>query len=104
MDNVESALLFDFYAELLPEKQRECYDLRYNEDLSLAEIAEHCGISRQGAWDNIRHAENTLRETEQKLGTVNDFLAIREDLSRLEELTDGEAKEIVRRIRMRLER
>lgn len=104
MDNIELALLFDFYGDLLPEKQRECCDLKYNEDLSLAEIAEHCGISRQGVWDNIRHAENALAETERKLGIVEDFLAIREELSRLEKLTDGEAKDAVRRIRMRLEK
>ena len=54
-------------------------------------------------WDNIRHAEKALTETERKLGIVEDFLAIREELSRLEKLTEGEAKDAVKRIRMRLE-
>ena len=49
-------MLFDSYGELLTEKQRECYDLHYNEDLSLTEIAEQSGISRQAVWDNIRRA------------------------------------------------
>ena len=47
-------MLFDFYGELLTEKQREYFDLHYNEDLSLAEIAALTGISRQGVWDIIR--------------------------------------------------
>ena len=66
MDRVEMSVLFDYYGALLTEKQRECYDLYYNEDLSLAEIAELKGISRQGAWDNIRHAEQNLIEFEEK--------------------------------------
>ena len=57
-------MLFDFYGELLTEKQREYFDLHYNEDLSLAEIAALTGISRQGVWDIIRRAEATLRDIE----------------------------------------
>ena len=49
-------MLFDFYGELLTEKQREYFDLHYNEDLSLAEIASLSGVSRQAVWDNIRRA------------------------------------------------
>ena len=61
-------MLLDFYGELLTDKQRECFDLHYNEDLSLAEIAEQLGVSRQGVWDNIRQrprrkkSERSLRE------------------------------------------
>lgn len=67
---LEMSLLFDFYGETLTEKQRELFDLYYNEDLSLAEIAEHAGITRQGVRDSIKRAEHALREMEEKLGLV----------------------------------
>ena len=67
------SMLLDFYGALLTDKQRECFDLHYNEDLSLAEIAEQCGISRQGVWDNIRRAEAALNEYEAKTGLVRRF-------------------------------
>lgn len=70
MKPLEMALLFDFYGEMLTDKQRELFDLYYNEDLSLAEIAEHAGITRQGVRDGIVRAEHALRETERKLGLV----------------------------------
>ena len=57
---LEMSLLFDFYGETLTEKQRELFDLYYNEDLSLAEIAEHAGITRQGVRDSIKRAEHAL--------------------------------------------
>ncbi len=63
-------LLFDFYGELLTEKQRECYDLHYNQDLSLQEIAEQYGATRQAVWDLVRRAEATLRQIEGKTGLV----------------------------------
>ena len=67
---LEMSLLFDFYGETLTEKQRELFALYYNEDLSLAEIAEHAGITRQGVRDSIKRAEHALREMEEKLGLV----------------------------------
>ena len=57
---LEMSLLFDFYGETLTEKQRELFDLYYNEDLSLSEIAEHAGITRQGVRDSIKRAEHAL--------------------------------------------
>ena len=48
----EMCLLFDFYGEMLTDKQKEMFDLYYNEDLSLAEISEHVGITRQGVRDS----------------------------------------------------
>ena len=62
------SLLLDFYGELLTEKQREYADLYYNENLSLREIAENDGISRQAVRDALLRAEATLRETEEKTG------------------------------------
>lgn len=76
MDNsaVMRSMLFDFYGELLTDKQREYFDLRYNEDLSLGEIAEQSGISRQGVWDIIRRAETAMTDIEEKTGLIRRFL------------------------------
>ena len=63
-------MLFDFYGELLTGKQREYYDLHYNEDLSLHEIAEQNGVSRQAVWDIIRRAEAAMTDMEEKTGFV----------------------------------
>ena len=70
MDALEMALLFDYYGGLLTDKQRECYDMRYNQDLSLGEIAQELGVSRQGVYDNIVRAEALLRNMEEKTGCV----------------------------------
>ena len=70
MTRAERATLFDYYGNLLADRQRDCFDLYYNEDYSLAEIAELKGISRQGAWDAIRHADERLMEFEEKTGLV----------------------------------
>ena len=64
---LEMTLLFDFFGDLLTEKQREYFDLYYNEDLSLSEIAENEGGSRQGASDMIRRAEKELLSIEERL-------------------------------------
>ena len=50
-DALQMSLLFDYYGELLSEKQRVCFDLYYNQDLSLSEIASELGITRQGVHD-----------------------------------------------------
>ena len=78
------SLLLDFYGELLTEKQRECCELHFNEDLSLTEIAEQCGISRQGVWDNIRRAEAALEEIEEKTGLIRRFSETQESLEKLD--------------------
>lgn len=70
MTRSEKNILFDYYGALLSEKQRECFDLYFNEDLSLSEIAEIMSITRQGAWDNIRKAQERLCEIEEKTGLV----------------------------------
>ena len=59
-------MLFDFYGEILTDRQKEFFDLYYNEDLSLAEIAENYGISRQGVRDVIVRAEAAMTELEDK--------------------------------------
>ena len=77
MDALEMTLLFDYYGDLLTERQRMCFDLRYNQDLSLAEIAEELQVSRQGVHDNISRAEALLRNMEEKTGCVSRDLAYR---------------------------
>ena len=95
------SMLLDFYGELLTEKQRTCFDLHYNEDLSLSEIAEMLGISRQGAWDNIRRAEMAMEDVESKTGLIGRFEENRSELEKLKEtleqlclLTEGKAQEL----------
>ena len=83
-DRMMQSMLLDFYGELLTERQRSCYDLHVNEDLSLSEIAEQSGISRQGVWDNIRRAEQTLRGIEEKTGLVRRFTELRQGLASVE--------------------
>ena len=67
-------MLFDFYGDILTDRQRELFDLYYNEDLSLAEIAENCGISRQGVRDVIVRAEAAMNELEDKTGLLKRFM------------------------------
>ena len=78
-------MLFDFYGELLTDRQKEFFDLYYNEDLSLAEIAENAGISRQGVRDVIVRAEATMQEIEDKTGIIKRFEAQRPHLTAIEE-------------------
>ena len=85
------SMLLDFYGELLTDRQRECYDLHYNDDLSLSEIAEQCGISRQGAWDNIRRASASMEELEEKTGLIGRFLKTEEGLRRVLSLLEEAA-------------
>ena len=84
-DRVMQSLLLDFYGELLTDRQRVCCELHFNEDLSLSEIAETCGISRQGVWDNIRRAEAALKEIEEKTGLIRRFAETQRGLEKLDE-------------------
>ena len=79
------ALLYDFYGDMLTDRQKEFYDLYYNEDLSLAEIAENCGITRQGVRDVIVRAEAVLTELEDKTGIVRRFLRMKEQFAQMEQ-------------------
>ncbi len=78
MDTVEMLLLFDYYGDMLTDRQRMCLDLRYNQDLSLAEIAEELSVSRQGVHDNIIRAEAHLQKMEAKTGCVRRYLQSRD--------------------------
>jgi uncharacterized protein len=98
-------MLLDFYGELLTQKQRNCFNMHYNEDLSLAEIAEVLDISRQGARDLIVRAEATLTETEEKIGLVKRFSEqqlvldkMEIELNELLTLTEGKAADNVKKL------
>ena len=66
--NLEIGYLLDFYGEILPERRRDIMDLYYNDDLSLSEIAEQMGITRQAVRDSIKKTEQELFFYEEKLG------------------------------------
>lgn len=74
------SFLFDFYGEMLTDIQKEAVEYYYNHDLSLAEIAEHSGITRQGVRDSIKRAERQLLEYEEKLGLYERFHRIQSGL------------------------
>ena len=73
-------MLFDFYGDVLTDRQKEFYDLYYNEDLSLGEIAENYGITRQGVRDVIVRAEAVLTELEDKTKLIKRFHTMRAQL------------------------
>lgn len=104
------AMLFDFYGDMLTDRQKEFYDLYYNEDLSLGEIAENYDITRQGVRDVIVRAEAILTDFEDKTGLIKRFHTmkqqlqqIRLDAQRLTELSvrydDGELETLSLHIR-----
>ena len=68
MDTIDLVLLYDYYGDLLTQRQKECFELRHYQDLSLGEIASELGISRQGVHDNLSRAEALLRNMEAKTG------------------------------------
>lgn len=74
---IERNLLFDFYGELLTERQRNIYQDAVYGDLSLSELADDYGISRQGVHDLIKRCDKTLEEYEQKLHLIERFEQIR---------------------------
>jgi len=103
-------MLLDFYGELLTPRQRSCFSMHYNEDLSLAEIAEIMDISRQGARDLIVRAEATLTATEEKIGIIKRFSEQKTVLDKMEaelnellDLTQNKARVITEKLLAELE-
>lgn len=83
------ALLFDFYGDMLTDRQKEFFDLYYNEDLSLAEIAENYDITRQGVRDVIVRAEGIMQELEDKTGIIRRFQKMQSQLSDIDRFADS---------------
>ncbi|WP_178006257.1 YlxM family DNA-binding protein [Mediterraneibacter sp.] len=106
MDKIlEQALLYDFYGELLTAHQKEIYEQFVLDDLSLGEIAADAGISRQGVHDIVKRCAKSLEEYERKLHLVEKFLAVKEQVSRIDgvlkewEEKKEDPEEIIQRIR-----
>ncbi len=87
-DFLKQTLLYDFYGELLTSHQKEIYEQSVLEDLSLGEIAQTAGISRQGVHDLVKRCDKTLQGYEDKLHLVEKFLAIREKVHRIDQVLD----------------
>ena len=94
----ELAMLYDFYGELLNDTQKEVFEEYVLDNLSLSEIAEQRGISRQGVHDMIKRSSKALEEYEDKLHLVNRFMTIKEDINRIhvisEQIMDGGDREL----------
>lgn len=86
--NLDISLLLDFYGDMLNEKQREIIEDYYNADLSLAEIAEDKGISRQGVRDNIKRSEAQLLELENRLNLYKRFNMVQNKLCQIQEYAE----------------
>ena len=84
--NLEIALLFDFYGDMLTEKQRDVVELYYDNDLSLSEIAENEGITRQGVRDSIKRGEKQLHDFEDSLGLAKRFKDVKGDIVVIQEM------------------
>ncbi len=105
MEPLELVLLYDYYGALLTDRQRECFELRYCQDMSLGEIGEALGISRQGVHDNLSRTEALLHKMEEKTGCVRRDRAcraaaetIRAAASKLRDHPDPTVSELVRSI------
>ena len=85
MDALEMALLYDYYGGMLTDKQKECFDMRYNQDLSLGEIGEAMGVSRQAVCDNLARTEALLRRMEDNIGCVRRSLRTRKAVQQIQE-------------------
>lgn len=86
--NLSVSLLMDFYGQLLTPKQLEALEYYYNDDLSLAEIADQMSISRQGVRDFIKRGEKQLLELEDKLGLAQRFERIKLKIEKIDALAD----------------
>lgn len=103
---VEQGLLYDFYGELLTEHQRSVYEDAVYRDMSLAEIADEYGISRQGVHDLIRRCDKLLAGYEEKLHLVKKFTEAKKTIARMdalakeaERMDEPECKERLKEIR-----
>ena len=86
METTQLILLYDYYGDMLTDRQRECFELRYYQDLSLGEIGQELGISRQGVYDNLSRTEAQLKKMEEKTGCVRRDQACRKAAGKIRDL------------------
>ncbi|MCI6640506.1 MAG: YlxM family DNA-binding protein [Pygmaiobacter massiliensis] len=84
--NLEISFLLDFYGQVLTEKQRDVMEQYYNDDLSLAEIADNFGITRQGVRDAIKRGEAIILDLEEKVGFAARYRAVQSGVARIAQL------------------
>lgn len=90
MDRIyEQTMLYDFYGELLTKHQRSVYEDAVYNDMSLGEIAQERGISRQGVHDMVKRCDKILQDYESKLHLVERFSTVKETVREIERLTDA---------------
>lgn len=85
---VEQSLLYDFYGELLTEHQKTIYEDFVLNDLSLSEIAQEQGISRQGVYDLVKRCNKILDGYEDKLKLVSKFISAKNKVKKIHELVN----------------
>ena len=107
--NLRLSVLFDAYGSLLTSDQQNMFDLYYNEDLSLAEVADEMGITRQGVRDSIEKAKTQLATYEEKLGlaakfreigkTLDDIIPRLEAIAKTSDSVDEELSDIIKKVK-----
>lgn len=108
--DMKISLLLDFYGDFLSDRKREILEMYYNEDFSLAEIAEEAGISRQGVRDSIKKSEKELLSLEETLGLAERFASIKREIEDIavvvsevmEKIEDKESKSALEAVKERL--
>lgn len=83
------SILFDLYGALLTDKQQECLRMQLFEDLSMSEIGDALGISRQAVYDNIHRGEKAMEEYERKLGLAARYQRERTRLQEVSKLVSS---------------
>lgn len=92
-DILQLTLLYDFYGELLTEKQKQVYEMHYQNDLSLTEIGEELSISRQAVRDQLKRTEKILLDYEEKLQLVSRFQAQKKAVREMKQIMEGMEKQ-----------
>lgn len=101
---VEQNLLFDFYGELLTSHQQRVYQDAVFNDMSLSEVADNYGISRQGVHDLLRRCDKAMEEYENKLHLIARFSVVRDKLRCIRETADQMAEGCLQENKERIHR